>query len=955
MGMMTRGVADSRPQPTTTVSPPAMTTDSVIAAVRDYVSQNDLASAIDLLRPYAQSPLAHPTLFSDFLVILTWSGQTNEAIERFESLPDTFPERAYLLRNMAKAYYDERAFAKAETLYHRALSMVPDDDAAFNGLVAALMGQGRTDEALRTLENGGDGKDSLSRGLLKARLLIDHQEDARALNWYDRLILKFPESMLAIARERDDRMAGLAIDRQETVLAQYKARLKDRLPSDIENYILCLVLFRRYTVALTAMDDWDLLPAATPAHKAYWYAWAYYKSNRITEAEAQFRYIIDNEPAYFPAQIGLAYCLVARSYFTEAESRLDALSREHADHFEILFAQAHLYEKQSRFWEAIKTYDRIIARYPDNIAAKRLRTRAYSDMGATSVAARMAAETLPQDSALQQSLTQDKAHDRMQWGESDRAVDLLNELRDSDPDQRLQYDYIAALADSGRNEKVLAEYDLLEKRGAETPAWLKAIAAGAFNDAGLHGRALHLFDEALAIEPNSRQLRIGRFQTLEQLRRWSEAEKMLTALEKETPPEILINNQRQGNPQWLELAMLRGWFLTIQNRLREADAHFSALHQRFPANIEIRNALAHIHYWRGWPRQALSEFQVIDTRRPDYLPAQPGKLTIINALDQKQAARQQLAERHLQWPDNAHLLEVQKAFDIEQMNTLRSHLEAQREDNDTLDLTFGQTYSTPVSLNARFYAYWLRKQTLLKDPEKGNDLLHRNGAGLQYHINSVFSVDGAVSIDPDISDPGIAGRLDVTPTDHWQFGFFADSYSTDVPARARRHGIEAASAGAEAVWRQSEWRQINSGYTFSRFSDANSRDQLYFRYGQHLWIKYDWLMRAKLEAYTSSNSKGDQTTYFNPTRDYSLSATHITEHTVRKSKGLSFMHRLYLTLGQYYQEGYAGDWIGSIRYEQEYEFGYRHYLLGGISLGRKVYDGEGVMDITADLVYQWRF
>ena len=309
--MVTYGVADSHPQPMTTTSPPAMTTDSVIAAVRDYVSQNDLASAIDLLRPYSQSPLTHPTLFSDFLVILTWSGQRSEAIERFESLPDTFPERAYLLRNMAKAYYDERAFAKAETLYHRALAMAPDDDAAFNGLVAALMGQGRTDEALRTLENGGDGKDSLSRGLLKARLLIDHQEDARALNWYDRLILKFPDSMLAIARERDDRMAGLAIDRQETVLAQYKARLKDRLPSDIENYILCLVLFRRYNVALTAMDDWDLLPAATPAHKAYWYAWAYYKSNRITEAEAQFRYIIDNEPAYFPAQIGLAYCLVA--------------------------------------------------------------------------------------------------------------------------------------------------------------------------------------------------------------------------------------------------------------------------------------------------------------------------------------------------------------------------------------------------------------------------------------------------------------------------------------------------------------------------------------------------------------------------------------------------------------------------------------------------------------------
>ena len=865
------------------------------------------------------------------------------------------PQRAYLLRNMAKAYYDEQDFREAEALYNRALSMTPDDETALNGLVAALSAQGRTEDALNVLEKNAGPHDSLSKGLLKARLLIDHDEYAQALRWYDRLITQFPESLLQIAKHRDDRMAGLAENRKEAVLTQFKKRLPNHQPSDIENYILCLALFRHYSDAIAAIEEYDLLPAAVPGHKAYWFAWAFYKSGRITEAEAQFRYIINNDPNHLPAQLGLVYCLIGRSQFSEAENRLESLSKKQPDHFEILFAQAHLYEKQSRFWDAIEAYDHIIEKYPDNKTAKRLRTRAFSDMGATSVAARLAAEAPSLDKSMQQIIKQDMAHDRMQWGESDQAADLLKELRESDRDQRIGYDYIAALADTGRFEKALAEYDMLEKTGHGTPPWLKAIAAGAANDAGRHQRALTLFDQALATEPHSRALRIGRFQTLEQLHRWSEAEKMLKALEKETPPEIVRNNRKQTNPEWLELAILRGWFLTNQNRLRDANTHFRALHQQFPTDIDIRNALAHIHYWRGWPRNALSEFQVINTLQPDYLPAQPGTLAVINSLNQKKAAREQLAEKRVQWPDNAHLLEVQKAFDIEQMNTLRSHLEIQREDDDTWDLAFGQIYATAVSLKTRFYAYWLRKQSLLKESEKGNDIIHRNGAGLRHHFNSVFTIDGAVSIDTDISDPGIAGRLDLTPTDHWQFALFADSYSTDVPARARRHGIEAGTLGVEAAWRQSEWRQISSGYTFSRFSDANSRNQFFLRYEQNLWVKYDWLMRANLEAYTSSNSKGDQTDYFNPKQDYSLSATHITEQTVRKNKDFSFIHRLYLTFGQYYQEGYAGDWIGNIRYEQEYEFGYRHYLLGGISFGRNVYDGEGVRDIAVDIVYQWRF
>ena len=374
-----------------------------------------------------------------------------------------------------------------------------------------------------------------------------------------------------------------------------------------------------------------------------------------------------------------------------------------------------------------------------------------------------------------------------------------------------------------------------------------------------------------------------------------------------------------------------------------------------PANIEVRNALAHVHDWRGWPRRALTEFEVIDSLNPGFLPSQPGKLSAMNTLRFRQTARDQLDEKLSQWPDNAHLLELREAFDIEQMDTLRAELRYHREDDDTLDYTTGLTYESPLNLKTRLYAYWLRQQTLQDDLDTDDAMSHRIGAGLACDIDSDWQVAGDLSTDIATVDTGLTGRVNYTPTDHWSFSLFGSSYHTDIAAKARAAGISATAAGLETTWRQSEWRQAGTGYTRSLFSDGNEREQLFGSYEQHLWMKHDWLMHLGIDAYTSRNSMGDRTVYFNPEQDFSYSITHMTQQTLQKDKRYVLLHRLYLRLGRYHQEGYDDGWIGSLRYEQAHEIGYRHYILGGLGAGRSIYDGQGVQDITADIVYQWRF
>ncbi len=100
-------------------------------------------------------------------------------------------------------------------------------------------------------------------------------------------------------------------------------------------------------------------------------------------------------------------------------------------------------------------------------------------------------------------------------------------------------------------------------------------------------------------------------------------------------------------------------------------------------------------------------------------------------------------------------------------------------------------------------------------------------------------------------------------------------------------------------------------------------------------------MRLFLEFYTSSNSRED-VPYFNPENDFSISATHRTEHDIMRLYNEAFVQRLYLTLGAYKQSGFSSKPIGSLRYEHDVDFSDTHSLLYGINLGRQAFDGEAV-------------
>ncbi|WP_054032198.1 tetratricopeptide repeat protein [Desulfatitalea tepidiphila] len=946
--------------------PPAgFSLDAVARQVSSLVDRGEFEQALALLSPYRDQPAVYPTLASDFLVITLWSGRPADAVCQFEALPDSFPRRPYLLRNMAKAYFDLGRYGPAASLYAEVVALDPSDEIAIEGWGQALAAQGdlgAVRQALLTLNRSGG--DPFRVDLLEARLAFFQELYIEFFEIHDRLISAYPEHADRIAKSRDDWVAGLSQERQ-THLLQHLARAADEPDAPAraaEFHALCLVLAGQYQQAsdrlneLVATSDLDL--AQVPDDRLYWYAWAHFKAGRHRQAEEGFDTILRRNPASDRARIGRLFCLAALAKYDQARGELDRLTTRRVGDPELDYAQAYLFEKQGRFWDAVQVYDRMRENDPTNATIRRLRLRALADMGATSLAAREAVRDLPSDSDMQSGLELDAAADRIRWEEFDRAADDLSASREDPP---FAYDHIVALNRAERNREATEAYEglLAAGDGNVPPAWVRLAAADAYAAEEQPLRALEIYDGILREQPDLKEARLGRFYVLQTLRRWEEADAALKALEADTPARLTIDGVERPHPDHFELALIRAWYLAYQGRLAESEDAFEALHAQAPANMDARNGLAHIYLWRGWPRRALPTFNIIDTLDPSYQPSKTGRVAALERLAEKEAARETAAALVTKRPNNPHTRNTWRSLVVDQMEEWRTEAYGQWEDDDSYDTRIRTEISSPLGLKTRMLGFLLWRGTWY-DGSSGEDdtsaYFRRVGVGLDHIVDADWRLRPSVSVNyNDGREPGASLRVDYTPTDRWLFGVFGDSFSTDVARRARAADIEASLVGADVTWRQSEWRQAGIAYTRSFFSDDNERDEIFMGCQQNLWVSGDWRMRIFLDGYATWNSKGDETVYFNPEQAWGGSVTHMTEQTLWDLYRKSFVHRLYVSAGISRQRGFDSDWAGSLRYEQHHAFSDRHVLQAGIAWGRNVYDGEAVYDISLDVEYQWRF
>ena len=207
-------------------------------------------------------------------------------------------------------------------------------------------------------------------------------------------------------------------------------------------------------------------------------------------------------------------------------------------------------------------------------------------------------------------------------------------------------------------EKAVKAYENLIKDGIFPPPWVLENVATAYLYIKQPDKALELYNEALKAEPASFSGRMGKFYTLQELRKWKEAWETLDSLDREQPE--VLGDGKYIRPNWLKLetAIARGWLLAHGERLREAEEFFSNLREKAPANPGIRSGLAHVYLWRGWPRKALREFKIIETLEPENHKALIGKAITLNTLAFKEEAREVAGKLLLNHPKDKHVQQL---------------------------------------------------------------------------------------------------------------------------------------------------------------------------------------------------------------------------------------------------------------------------------------------------------
>jgi biofilm PGA synthesis protein PgaA len=640
----------------------------------------------------------------------------------------------------------------------------------------------------------------------------------------------------------------------------------------------------------------------------------------------------------------------ARQELVQARSEKSASADSQAQH-----ARARLLQEQGLYWDAALVYARIVRTNPHDLDAVRQYVLMLSGLGATSAARRIAEEKLPPGDGLQDTLARRTVADNIRWGEYEKALRRLSDMEEKGVRNG---DYVVALSRTGRSEEALAAYRSLKSSGESLSVETRLAAAEAFLAQQHPKEALALYEEILAADPALWDARYGKLYALQTLRQWKEADAWLEHLYAQTPFEQSVDGRPGPHPEMFQLRAAHAWYLAHQNRPRDAESAFRSLASDAPADLEVRNGLAHAYLWRGWPRLSLEEFDILRTLAPDYTPAMTGRAMALNSLAEKEQAREIVADLIEREPNNRYAQQTHRALQVEQMMEWRTAIAVHLEDSESSDLRLRTELSAPLGLDTRIFAFLLWRRSHYEDPPAPDttSYFERAGIGIDHVVNAEWRLRPVVSINYDDGrDPGAALRVDYTPTDHWAFGVFGDSFADNIDGRAAATGIDAHAFGADAVWRQSEWRQAGVWYTRTEFSDDNDRDELVAGYEQNLFVKHDWRMRAFLTLYATWNSRGDETIYYNPERATSASLTHMTEQTVWQLYPRYFLHRLYLTGGVYRQDGYGSEPVGSVRYEQEHAFSDRHLLRVGAGFGRSVYDGESVGDLRFDMEFQWRF
>ncbi len=170
--------------------------------------------------------------------------------------------------------------------------------------------------------------------------------------------------------------------------------------------------------------------------------------------------------------------------------------------------------------------------------------------------------------------------------------------------------------------------------------------------------------------------------------------------------------------------------------------------------------------------------------------------------------------------------------------------------------------------------------------------------------------------------------------------------------QARVAGITADSVSAQVDYRRSERTHWVFGASRFRYDDGNHRELFSTALEQRLLTRPRWLIDGLASAYTSRGSR-DDAPYFNPKRDRMVEIGLRIDQQLWRHYERHFRHRLTVSLGDYWQDGFGSALVPSVSYMHEWQLGQGRVFEYGVRWSRPVYDGHRERHIGFEAALRW--
>ncbi len=633
---------------------------------------------------------------------------------------------------------------------------------------------------------------------------------------------------------------------------------------------------------------------------------------------------------------GLAYALVDDRKPDDAVALLEARKRSMWQEIPLLEAYAEALQARRDSAQALLVYERILALEPRNRAAIRNRIFTVARIGAPHRAIELAQQSpgaLSEDELL--GLKSDQAALTTRWGaaadpsapdrfgNTDLALAdnerLLQELQASGKGgsaavRRLQFDRIEALRNRARMREAVTLHEGLVAEGVEVPAYAQIAAADAYLYLEQPEKARDLYLRALQQTSDNFSAQVQLFYAYSDGEQHREALEQIDRVVAATPKRIAAYSPLTiaDNPDYASATATAAAARGYQDYPDEAQQRLEDLHRLAPYNMEIRDKLALIYGARGWPRQAEEEHLWILAVEPAYRDSRVGYANTLRELQDWGPAGREVAALEAAYPEDRQVQRAARQWRIHNMRELQ------------IDAGTGKGYRRRLGAGAEYRGRDLRLAAELSDSYDSNSDLG-------------VSLTGSWSLD-----------------DQWSFEGAVDSSSNDIPLQARLADVRGKSLRAGVTWRAHESRSFGASFQTLDFSDGNRRNIVTGSAFQRFVTGPVWKLDGAAALYASSNSASN-VNYFNPGEDFGLELTLIGEQRLWRRYDRSFVHRVFLTLGNYRQQDFGSGEVGAIRYEQEWSLDNRLGLRYGAQRGFHPYDGVREYANFYNLSLNWRF